>query len=50
MRNFFLAVPEQKKPISVKLLFSCFMSGWLLATLLFSFFRPQIHRFIDHIL
>jgi hypothetical protein len=26
------------------------MSGWLLATLLFAFFRPQIHNMIDHIL
>jgi hypothetical protein len=50
MRNFFSTVSEQKKPVSVKLLISCFMSGWLLATLLFSFIRPQIHHLIDHIL
>jgi len=50
MRNFFSAVPEQKKPLSARLLISCFMTGWLLATLLFSLFRPQIHHFIDHIL
>jgi len=50
MRNFNPSVTEQKKLLSPKLLVSCFMSGWLLATLLFSFFRPQIHHMIDHIL
>jgi hypothetical protein len=50
MRNFNSAVPEQKKPLSVKLLISCFMAGWLLATLVFALFRPQIHHLIDHIL
>ncbi len=47
MKNFLTAVFENAGPISIKLLFSCFMTGYLLATLLFFFFRPQVHHFIN---
>ena len=50
MRNFISPAAEQKKTPPVKLLISCLMSGWLLITLLFAFFRPQIHHMIDPIL
>jgi hypothetical protein len=50
MKNFLSTVPEQKQPLSKKLLFSCLMAGYLLATLIFTFFRPQVHHFIDTIL
>ena len=50
MKNFITAVIENTRPISKKLLFSCFMTGYLLAVVLFAFFRPQVHRFLDLIL
>jgi hypothetical protein len=50
MRKFLTAVIEYTQPLSKKLLFSCFMAGYLLATLLFVFFRPQVHHFINSIL
>jgi hypothetical protein len=50
MRKFLTAVIESTQPLSKKLLFSCFMAGYLLATLLFVFFKPQVHHFINSIL
>jgi hypothetical protein len=50
MRKFLTAVVQNNKPLSKKLLFSSFMAGYLLATLLFTFFQPQVHRFINSIL
>jgi hypothetical protein len=50
MKAFLSAVFENTRPLSTKLLFSCFMAGYLLATLLFIFFRPQVHHFINSIL
>ncbi len=47
MKNFLSAVLEQTRPLSYKLLFSSFMAGYLLAVLLFAFYRPQIHHFMD---
>jgi hypothetical protein len=49
MKSFLLSVIEQTGPLSKKLLFSSFMAGYLLATLLFAFFRPQVHHFLDKI-
>ena len=50
MRKFLSAVVENAQPYSKKLLFSCFMAGYLLATLLFVFFRPQVHHFLNSII
>ncbi len=47
MKKFLTAVMENNKPLSKKLLFSSFMAGYLLATLLFAFFQPQVHHFIQ---
>jgi hypothetical protein len=50
MKKFLTTVIENSQPFSKKLLFSCFMAGYLLATLLFIFFRPQVHHLISSIL
>jgi hypothetical protein len=50
MTTFFSSVLQNTGPLSKKLLFSSFMAGYLLATLLFAFFRPQIHHFLSTIL
>jgi hypothetical protein len=50
MRNFISSQPKHKQSLYVKPLITCFESGWLLTILVFSFFRPQIHQFIDPIL
>ncbi len=50
MKTFFASVLENTGPISRKLLFFSFMAGYLLATLLFVFFRPQIHHLLNSIL
>jgi len=50
MKDFNSAVTKLPKPTSRKLLVSCFMAGYLLFTLIFSIFRPQVHHFIDAIL
>ncbi|HEV3221867.1 MAG TPA: hypothetical protein VGZ90_03275 [Puia sp.] len=50
MKTFLSAVFENTGPLSKKLLFSCFIAGYLLATLLFAFFRPQVHHIINSIL
>ena len=49
MKTFLTAVFENTRPLSKKLLFSSFMAGYLLATLLFALFRPQVHHFINSI-
>ncbi len=46
MKTFLSAVFENTRPLSKKLLFSCFIAGYILATLLFAFFGPQMHHFI----
>jgi hypothetical protein len=50
MKTFLSAVIENTGPFSKRLLFSSFMAGYLLATLLFAFFRPQVHHFLNSIL
>ncbi len=50
MKNFLQAVIENTQPLSKKLLFTCFISGYLLATVFFAFFGPQVHHFLDNIL
>jgi len=50
MKKFLTAVLENNQPFSKKLLFSSFMAGYLLATLLVAFFQPQVHHFINSIL
>jgi hypothetical protein len=49
MKKFLAAVIENTQPLSKKLLFSSFMAGYLLATILFAFFRPQVHHFMNSI-
>jgi hypothetical protein len=50
MRKFISAVVYNTQPLSKKLLFTCFISGYLLATIIFGFFGPQVHHFMDQIL
>ena len=50
MRKFILAVAHNTQPLSKKLLFTCFMAGYLLATLIFAIFSHQVHQFLDQIL
>jgi len=50
MKRFLTDVIENTQPISKKLLFSSFMAGYLLATLIFAFFRLQVHHFLDSML
>jgi hypothetical protein len=50
MKNFLLAVIENTQPLSKKLLFTCFISGYFLATIFFRFFGPEVHRFLNSIL
>jgi hypothetical protein len=47
MKDFLLAVLEQTRPLSKKLLFLSFLTGYLFGNLLFAFYRPQIHQFMD---
>jgi hypothetical protein len=47
MKNFLSAVLEQTRPLSQKLLISTFMAGYLLGTLLFAFYKPQIRHMMD---
>ena len=49
MKNFLSDVFDLTRPPSIKILLSSFMTGYLLATLLFAFFRPQIHQFLEFI-
>ncbi len=46
MKNFLSAVFENTGPFSIKLLFSSFMAGYLLATLLFFFSGPRFIIFL----
>jgi hypothetical protein len=50
MKTFLSAVFENTRPLSKKLLFSSFMAGYLLATLLFFFFGPQVHHFLNSLI
>jgi hypothetical protein len=47
MKKFLLAVVENTMPLSKKLLFSCFLAGYLLATLFYGLCGPQIHHFLN---
>jgi hypothetical protein len=49
MKKFLLAVIENTQPVSQKLLFSSFISGYVLAIVFFKFFRPQVHHLLDSI-
>jgi hypothetical protein len=50
MKKFLTAVLDNNRPLSKKLLFSSFIAGYLVASLLFAFFQPQVHHFINSIL
>ena len=49
MKKFLFAVIENTQPLSQKLLFSSFISGYVLAITFYKFFGPQIHHFLDSI-
>ena len=50
MKNFISSVIENTRPISYKLLFTCFISGYVVAIVLFGFFGPQVHHFLNKML
>jgi hypothetical protein len=50
MKKFLLAVIEQARPLSTKLLLTSFISGYTLAIIFFKFYGPQVHRFLHSIL
>ena len=45
MKKFLLAVIEQTQPLSPKLLFACFLSGYCLAIIFFKFYGPRSTTF-----
>jgi hypothetical protein len=49
MKKFLLTVFEQTRPLSLKLLFTCFISGYILAIIFFKFYGPQVNRFLHSI-
>jgi len=50
MKEFILSVIENIRPLSYKLLFTCFISGYIAATVFFGFFGPQVHHFLNKML
>ena len=50
MRNFLTSVIENTQPLSAKLLFTSFISGYMLAIIFYRYFGPQIHHFLNTIL
>jgi hypothetical protein len=50
MKDFISSVIENTRPISYKLLFTCFISGYIVAIVFFGFFGPQVHHFLNKIL
>lgn len=49
MKNFLSAVSEYTRPLSQKLLFISFISGYILAIIFYSFFGPQVHHFLNYL-
>jgi hypothetical protein len=47
MKKFLYAVVENTRPLSPKLLFTSFISGYLLAIILYTFYSTQIHQLIN---
>jgi hypothetical protein len=47
MKKFLMAVIENTQPISQKMLFMSFISGYGLAILIYTFYRPQVHHLVD---
>jgi hypothetical protein len=50
MKNFLLAVSDYTRPLSQKLLFISFISGYVLAIIFYSFFGPQVHHFLNYLI
>jgi hypothetical protein len=50
MKHFISSVIENTRPLSYKLLFTCFISGYISATVFFGFFGLQVHHFLNKIL
>jgi hypothetical protein len=50
MRKFLLAVAENTTPLSKKLLFSCFLAGYLLAMIFYGLCGPQIHHILNNLI
>jgi hypothetical protein len=50
MKRFISSVIENTQPISYKLLFTSFISGYIVATVFFGFFGPEVHHFLNKML
>jgi hypothetical protein len=50
MKHFLSSVIENTRPLSTKLLFTCFISGYVTATVFFGVFGPQVHHFLNKII
>jgi hypothetical protein len=50
MKRFMSSMIENIQPLTYKLLFTCFISGYITATVFFGFFGPEIHLFLHKIL
>jgi hypothetical protein len=50
MKRFISSVIENTRPMPLKLLFTCFISGYMTAIVLFGFFGPQVHHFLNKML
>lgn len=49
MKKLLTAVLQSTQPISKPLLIASFGAGYILATILFTFFNSQMHRFLQSI-
>jgi hypothetical protein len=50
MKKFLLALSEQARPLSPKLLLTCFISGYTLGIIIYKFYGNQVHQFLESIL
>jgi hypothetical protein len=50
MKRFISSVIENTQPLTYKLLFTCFISGYITATVFFGFFGPEVHHFLHKML
>ena len=50
MKKFISSVIENTRPLSIKLLFTSFISGYIVAIAFCSFFGPQVHYFLNTML
>jgi len=50
MKHLLFSLFENTQPVSKKLLFSCFIAGYLVATVFFGFFGLRFHHFLNTII